>query len=79
MVLISTSKVFKDNKIARTRSTLWKVYKSAYLHQIAPEIMLLLVNNLLEKSTTKSQDGRNFGSARYLQFAIVLQLCTRVT
>ena len=48
--------------------------------------MLLLINNLIEKPITQSQDGRNFGSARaicnlhlcYL-FAIVLLICNSVT
>ena len=46
----------------------FKNFTSAYLHQIAREIMLLLVNNLHEKRITESQDRRNFGSerARYL-------------
>ena len=48
--------------------------------------MLLLINNLIAKPITQSQDGRNFGSARaicnlhlcYL-FAIVLHICNSVT
>ena len=39
------------------------VVLGAYLHQITLEIMLLLVNNLYEKSITGSQDRRNFESA----------------
>ena len=34
---------------------------SAYLHQIARESMLLLVNKLHEKRIAESQDRRNFG------------------
>ena len=59
LVLISTSKFFKENKIARARRTsvtcsFRKIYKclfalGLYLHQIVREIMLLLVNNLHEK------------------------------
>ena len=41
--------------------------------------MLLQVINLHEKRITVSQDGRNFGSARYLLFALDLRLTTRVT
>ena len=48
------SKFFKDKKISQACSS--------YLHQIAQEIMLLLVNNLHEKCITESQDGQNFGS-----------------
>ena len=32
---------------------------------IAREILLLLVNNLYEKRISETQNGRNFGSARY--------------
>ena len=39
------------------------VVLGAYLHQITLEIMLLLVNNLHEKSITGGQDRRNFESA----------------
>ena len=45
------------------------VVLGAYLHQITLEIMLLLVNNLHEKSITGSQDRRNFESA-CVQFVI---------
>ena len=45
------------------------VVLGAYLHQITLEIMLLLVNNLYEKSITGSQDRRNFESA-CVQFVI---------
>ena len=48
----------------RVQCVVFKKFTSAYLHQIAREIMLLLVNNLHEKRITESQDGRNFGSAR---------------
>ena len=42
--------------------------------------MLLLVDNMHEKSIPKkSQDRQNFDSARYLLFKLVLQLCTLVT
>ena len=41
--------------------------------------MLLLVNNVHEKNITDSQDTRKFWQcARYLLFALVLQLCTLV-
>ena len=46
-------------------------FTNAYYTKIAKEIMLLLVNNVHEKSITESQDRRNF--------ALVLQLCTCVT
>ena len=45
------------------------VVLGAYVHQITLEIMLLLVNNLHEKSITGSQDRRNFESA-CVQFVI---------
>ena len=35
--------------------------------------MLLLVNNWHKKRITQSKDWRNFGNARYLKFALVLQ------
>ena len=46
---MSTSKFFKDSKIA------WacKKFLSAYLHEIAQKLMLLLVNNLHEKHITE--------------------------
>ena len=67
----------KDNKIARARWAsaicgLRKVYKTL-LHQIAREIMSLLVNNLNEKRITVSQDGRNL-AVRVL-FVICTQRC----
>ena len=40
--------------------------------------MLLLFNNLREKRILESQDGQNFGNPCYLQFAVLLQLSTRV-
>ena len=62
LVLISTRKIFKDNKIARAcrvsaTCSFRKIYKrlfalGLYLHQIVPEILLLLVNNLHEKRIT---------------------------
>ena len=66
----------------------WKIYKCAYLHQIAPKIMSLLVSlvdDLHEKRTTESQDVRNFGSARAIcnfhscyNFALMLyEKCNR--
>ena len=66
LVSISTGKFFKDNKIARARRasairSLWKVYRGL-LHQIAREIILLLVNNVYEKKITRSQDRRYFDS-----------------
>ena len=63
-MLISTSKFFKDKKISQACS--------AYLHQIAQEIVLLLDTNLNEKCTTESQDGRNFG--RPALFVIVVNV-----
>ena len=66
----------KDNKIARAHWAsaicgLRKVYKTL-LHQIAREIMSLLVNNLNEKRITVSQDGRN------LAVRVLFVICTRV-
>ena len=64
LVSISTGKFFmiKDNKIARVRRasairSLWKVYKGL-LHQIAREIILLLVNNVYEKKNHKKSRQR---------------------
>ena len=58
LVLISTSNFFTDIKIAQTRRasaiySLWKICK-CLLHQIAREIMLLLVDNLNETTSSKS-------------------------
>ena len=60
-------KIFKDNKIARVR--LWQIYKCAYLHQIALEIMSLLVslvNDLHMKNSPQKYVKKDeiFGSAR---------------
>ena len=52
--------------VGRVRLVVFKKITSAYLHQIAREIMLLLINSLHEKGITDSQDRRNFDSARYL-------------
>ena len=41
--------------------------------------MLLFLYNLIEKSTTESQDRRNFDSVSYLSFALVLQQFTCIT
>ena len=41
---------------------LWKICQ-CLLHQITREVMLLLVNNVNEKSITENQDGRNFECA----------------
>ena len=66
--------------VGRVRLVVFKKITSAYLHQIAWEIMLLLINSLNEKGITDSQDRRNFDSARAIcQFEVVLQLCTRFT
>ena len=52
---------------------------SAYLHHIALKIMLLLINNLYEKSIKESEDGQNVDRAHAL-FVIythvtILHLC----
>ena len=52
--------------VGRVRLVVFKKITSAYLHQIARESMLLLVNKLHEKRIAESQDRRNFGSARSL-------------
>ena len=52
---MSTRKFFKNNKISWAYRATLKIYK-CLLHQIGQEIMLLLVNNLLEKYITESQD-----------------------
>ena len=43
------------------------------MHQIAREIMLLLLNNLHEKSITKRQDRQSFDSAN-----VLFVICTSV-
>ena len=91
LVLISTSKFFKDNKNAWAHRasaicSLWKIYKCV-LYQIAWEIMLSLVNNIHEKTSKRVKTDVTFDSADMLfcnlhscyNFAIVLQLCTCVT
>ena len=66
--------------VGRVWLVVFKKIASAYLHQIAREIMLFLINSLHEKGITDSQDRRNFDSARAIcQFEVVLQLCTRFT
>ena len=40
-------------------------FTSAYLPQIALKVILWHVNNLHDYRIIESQDGRNFGSARY--------------
>ena len=47
---------------------------SAYLHHIALEIMLLLIDNLHEKSIKESQDRQNVDRAHSL-----FVICTHVT
>ena len=71
-VLISICKFFKTSNCTCT----WKI-RSPYLHQIAWEIILLPVNNLHEKHIRVSWD--KILAVCYLQFALVLQLCTHVT
>ena len=68
-VLISICKFFKTSNCTCT----WKI-RSPYLHQIAWEIILLPVNNLHEKHIRVSWD--KILAVCYLQFALVLQLCT---
>lgn len=71
-VLISICKFFKTSNCTCT----WKI-RSPYLHPIAWEIILLPVNNLHEKHIRVSRD--KILVVCYLQFALVLQLCTHVT
>lgn len=71
-VLISICKFFKTSNCTCT----WKI-RSPYLHQIAWEIILLPVDNLHEKHIRVSWD--KILAVCYLQFALVLQLCTHVT
>ena len=59
--LVSTSKFFKDNEIARTRWAsanflVFEIFTSAYLHQITREIILLLIKDLYEKSVAESRE-----------------------
>ena len=46
---------------------------NAYLHEIAREAILFLINKLLEKNITESQNRRNFDGSRAL-----FVICTRV-
>ena len=68
-MLISPSKFFKDNKIARARRaraicSLWKIYK-CLLHQIESWIKITKLNHVItciifmKKNITESQDRRN--------------------
>ena len=51
-----------------------------YTKLIVREMMLLLVNSVQEKTSQKViTDEIAKAYARYLTFALVLQLCTRVT
>ena len=51
-----------------------------YTKLIVREMMLLLVNSVQEKTSQKViTDEISKAYARYLTFALVLQLCTRVT
>ena len=73
-MIIGRSKFFKVNKIARGVSAICSLSEicKCSLHQIAREIMLLLVNNVHKKH--QSQDRRNFESER-----VLFVICTRVT
>ena len=68
-MLINTRKFFKDNKIVRacrmSAICSLNIFISAYLHQIALEIMLL-VDKLYEIRITENENRRNFGNVRYL-------------
>ena len=70
-MLISTSKFFEDNKIAQAHRanaicSLRKIYK-CLLQQIAFNIMLLLVNNVHEKTSWRVRTDKILkASARYL-------------
>ena len=70
-MFVNTSTFFKykKKKSHELIRSVQFVVLGAYLHQITLEIMLLLVNNLHEKSITGSQDRRNFESA-CVQFVI---------
>ena len=83
LVLISTSKFFKDNKTAWAHRTsaicsLWKINKCV-LYQIAWEIMLSLVNNIHEKTSKRVKTDVTFNSADMLfvicTHVITLQSC----
>ena len=68
-------KFFEGNKIAwagwaSVICIIWKIYK-CFLHQIAREIMLVLVENLHQKNIAESQDRQNFESVHVL-FVILL-------
>ena len=52
--------------MGQVQFVVFEKFPTAYLHQIAPEIIFLLVNNLHKKLITESQDERNFCCARYL-------------
>lgn len=71
LVSMGAGKFFKDNKIARARRasairSLWKVYRGL-LHQIAREIILLLVNNVYKKKSQEVKtDDTLTACSRYL-------------
>ena len=84
-MLISKSKFLKDNKIARARRvivicSLWKIYWWL-LHQSPGKIMLILINNVHEKTLQKVKANEFWKRAHAIcyNFALVLQLCTSVT
>ena len=54
-----------DEPVWRVQLVVFEKITGAYLHQIAREILLLLIDNLHEKCITESQDRRNFDSARF--------------
>ena len=73
----STSKFFKDNKIAlgRRASAICNLEKftRVYLYQIAREIILLLINYLHEKASQK------VNTDEVLTARALFVICTRVT
>ena len=77
LVYRSTSKFFKDNKIAlgRRASAICNLEKftRVYLHQIAREMMLLLINYLHEKASQKVKTDE------ILTARALFVICTRVT
>ena len=84
MVLTSTSRFFKDKKIneAHRMSAIWSPWKKnkkliyTKLHLKSCYYLLIVY---MKKSISESRETKFWQRARYLQFAPVLQIDTRVT
>ena len=71
---INFSKTTKLNEPAGQEQFLVSKMNECLLHQIAREIVSLLVNNVHKKNIAESQDRRNFESVRAL-----FVICSLVT